>query len=95
MNFNFFQARIDSGDEIIVGVNKYKPSKIDKIDVLQIDNSVVREQQIAMINALKAKRNTMKCEAAIAGITLFILTVFIYHSIHLHKLYISQYSFRI
>ncbi len=40
------QARIDSGEDVIVGVNKYKPTKEDLIDVLQIDNAAVAAGQV-------------------------------------------------
>ena len=46
------QARIDSGEEIIVGVNKYRLQNEDRIDVLSIDNDSVRESQIARINVI-------------------------------------------
>jgi len=52
------QARIDSGKEIIVGVNKFKPSSEKEIELLEIDNTKVREEQLARLEAIKASRNT-------------------------------------
>lgn len=51
------QAAIDSGKETIVGVNKYKPQIEQQIDVLDIDNTAVREQQIKRLTETKSKRN--------------------------------------
>jgi len=51
------QARIDSGENVIVGVNKYKLDKEDPIEVLSIDNTEVRESQIAKINKIKEDRD--------------------------------------
>ena len=51
------QARIDSGENVIVGVNKYKLDKEDPIEVLSIDNTAVRESQIAKINKIKEDRD--------------------------------------
>ena len=62
------QARIDSGAETIVGVNKYKPTKIETVDVLQIDNTQVREGQIKRINEIKATRDPVKVKAALDAI---------------------------
>jgi len=46
-----------SSTETIVGVNKYRPEKVEKVDVLSIDNSVVREKQIARINLIRQTRD--------------------------------------
>ena len=51
------QANIDSGAQVIVGVNKFKPDQKTDIDVLEIDNRAVREQQIAQLTEIKAKRD--------------------------------------
>lgn len=59
------QARIDSGLETIVGVNKYRLEKEDDIDILKIDNSKVREQQIKRLQATKASRDEQKVQAAL------------------------------
>jgi len=63
------QAKIDSGSDVIVGVNKYKLEKEDLVDVLMIDNDRVREGQVALLKEIKAKRNTQKVEAALEAIT--------------------------
>ncbi|MDT8424302.1 MAG: methylmalonyl-CoA mutase [Desulfuromonadales bacterium] len=63
------QAAIDSGRDVIVGVNKYKLAKEDPIEVLDIDNSAVRESQIARINKIRAGRDAAACQAALAAIT--------------------------
>jgi methylmalonyl-CoA mutase len=63
------QARIDSGKETIVGVNKYRLEKEDAMDVLAIDNTKVRESQTARIQAVKASRDTAKAEALLAALT--------------------------
>ena len=51
------QAHIDSGSEIIVGVNKYRLPKEDPIDILDVDNTAVREAQIKRLHELRANRN--------------------------------------
>lgn len=51
------QGRIDSGSDIVVGVNKYRLEQEDETEVLQIDNTQVREQQVARLQQLKADRN--------------------------------------
>jgi methylmalonyl-CoA mutase len=56
------QANIDQGIEVIVGVNKYKPTKIDEMQILEVDNTAVRENQIARLKEIKAKRNTKEVE---------------------------------
>jgi methylmalonyl-CoA mutase len=63
------QARIDSGKDVIVGVNKYKLAKEDPIDILDIDNHKVREQQIERLNAIKASRDNAAVQAALAALT--------------------------
>ena len=63
------QARIDSGEQTIVGVNKYRLDKEDPIDILEIDNTAVREAQIARLKELRANRNQAEVEAALDAIT--------------------------
>ena len=63
------QARIDSGEQTIVGVNKYRLDKEDPIDILDIDNTAVREAQIARLKKLKAERNQAEVDAALDAIT--------------------------
>lgn len=54
------QARIDSGQDIIVGVNKFRLEKEDPLHILDVDNQMVRKQQIERLEDIKAKRNTEK-----------------------------------
>ena len=54
------QARIDARKDIIVGLNKYRPDKDDPVDILEIDNTAVREAQIKRLNKLKAERDGSK-----------------------------------
>ena len=63
------QARIDSGNEIIVGLNKYRLEKEDPIDILAVDNTAVREAQIARLNALRANRDEAAVKKALDAIT--------------------------
>ncbi|MFB2595649.1 methylmalonyl-CoA mutase [Paracoccus sp. p4-l81] len=63
------QAMIDRGEEVIVGVNKYRLSKEDPIDILDIDNIKVREAQIARLNKMRATRDEAACQAALEEIT--------------------------
>ncbi len=63
------QANIDRGDEVIVGVNKYRLEKEDDIDILDIDNNAVRESQIARINDTRANRDQAACDAALDELT--------------------------
>lgn len=63
------QARIDSGQDIIVGVNKYRLDEEDPIQTLEVDNQTVRTQQIEGLNKLKAKRNTVKVQATLSKLT--------------------------
>ncbi|MBY0111241.1 MAG: methylmalonyl-CoA mutase [Phycisphaerales bacterium] len=63
------QARIDSGTQAVVGVNRFKPGTEDQVDVLKIDNTKVREAQITRLKKLRAERDTKKTEAALAALT--------------------------
>ena len=63
------QARIDSGKDVIVGVNKYKLAKEDAIDILDIDNHAVRDSQIARLNNIRATRDTAAVSAALSALT--------------------------
>lgn len=63
------QARIDSGQQTIIGVNKYRLEKEDPIDILDVDNTEVRRQQIERLNNLKSKRNEADVKKALAAIT--------------------------
>merc|ERR1711936_451682 len=62
------QANIDSGKEVIVGVNKYKLDKEDPIDVLSIDNAEVKVKQIARLESIRASRDSQAAEASLAAI---------------------------
>ena len=59
------QADIDRGDQVIVGVNKYRLEKEDEIDILDVDNVAVREAQIARLENIRSTRDQAKCEAAL------------------------------
>lgn len=63
------QAHIDSGKEAIIGVNKYRLDKEDPIDILDIDNTAVREAQIRRLEKLKGERDQEKVDAALQAIT--------------------------
>ena len=63
------QAKIDSGADVIVGVNKYKLDKEDLVDVLMIDNDRVREGQVVLLNQIKAKRDSKKVAASLESLT--------------------------
>ncbi len=63
------QARIDSGQQTVVGVNKFKPVNDPPIDVLKVDNSAVRAQQIEKLKRLRAERDEAKCQAALEALT--------------------------
>ena len=63
------QARIDSHRQIIVGVNKYRLEKEAPIDILEIDNTAVREQQIARLKELRSNRDEKAVQEALAAIT--------------------------
>ena len=63
------QARIDSGAQTIVGLNKYRLEKEDPIDILEVDNTAVRKQQIERLNDLKAKRDNAAVQKALDAIT--------------------------
>lgn len=63
------QALIDRGEEVIVGVNKYKLDKQDPIDILDIDNAAVRDSQIARLERIRAERDTQAVTEALANLT--------------------------
>ncbi|MEY4284790.1 MAG: methylmalonyl-CoA mutase [Betaproteobacteria bacterium] len=63
------QARIDSGKDVIVGVNKYKLAKEDPVEILEVDNVKVREAQIARLKSVKAKRDNAAVAAALEALT--------------------------
>jgi len=63
------QARIDRGEEVIVGVNKYQPQVAAPVEIRSIDNREVRERQIARLQAVRAKRDGGQVQAALAALT--------------------------
>ena len=63
------QARIDRGEEVIVGVNKYKTNDSAQVDTLDIDNGKVRDSQVARLKTIRAKRDAGAVEAALAALT--------------------------
>ena len=63
------QSRIDSGSQTIVGVNKYRLDHEDPIDILEVDNTAVRKQQIERLQALRANRNEADVKKALEAIT--------------------------
>jgi methylmalonyl-CoA mutase len=62
------QARVDRGDDVIVGVNKYRLASEDLLETLEVDNAKVREGQIARINKMKAERDEAACQAALKAL---------------------------
>jgi methylmalonyl-CoA mutase len=64
------QARIDSGRDVIVGINRFRPEQEQVIDVREVDNQAVRLSQIERLNRLKAERNAAEVEATLEAITL-------------------------
>jgi methylmalonyl-CoA mutase len=62
------QARVDRGDDVIVGVNKYRLANEDLLETLEVDNAKVREGQIARINRIKASRDEAACQAALTAL---------------------------
>ena len=63
------QAKIDRGEDVIVGVNKYRPTQDTPIDVLDIDNAAVRESQIARLNTLREARDNEQVQRTLAALT--------------------------
>jgi methylmalonyl-CoA mutase len=62
------QARVDRGEDVIVGVNKYRLASEDLLETLEVDNTKVREAQIARINRVKAERDEAACQAALEAL---------------------------
>ena len=63
------QAKLDRGEEVIVGVNKYRPSEEHQVETLDVDNAKVRESQVARLAQIKAKRDAAAVAAALAALT--------------------------
>jgi methylmalonyl-CoA mutase len=62
------QARIDRGEEVIVGVNKFQPKEQTAVEVLDIDNDVVRESQVARLAKIRKSRDEAQCAAALKAL---------------------------
>ncbi|MFO0878381.1 MAG: methylmalonyl-CoA mutase [Gemmataceae bacterium] len=63
------QARIDSGQQTVVGLNKYQQAGGEQVDVLKVDNTAVREAQIASLNDLRKRRDPARVQAALQALT--------------------------
>ena len=63
------QARIDSGQDIIVGVNKYRLEKEDPLQILDVDNQMVRSSQLERLASIKAGRDNQKVAASLKALT--------------------------
>ncbi len=63
------QARIDKGEDVIVGVNKYRLAQEEHLDTLEVDNHAVRDAQIARLQKMRATRDEAKCREALAALT--------------------------
>ena len=63
------QARIDRGEEVVVGVNKYQPDGNDDVEIRAVDNTAVREQQVARLRKLRETRDNARVEEALRRLT--------------------------
>ncbi|PKQ09905.1 MAG: methylmalonyl-CoA mutase [Alphaproteobacteria bacterium HGW-Alphaproteobacteria-12] len=63
------QAKIDRGQEVIVGVNKYRPAKADPIEILDIDNAKVLASQVVRLKQVRASRDEAKCQATLTALS--------------------------
>jgi methylmalonyl-CoA mutase len=63
------QARVDSGADVIVGVNKYPPPRAEPIDILEVDNHAVRENQVRRLASIRAARDAGAVQAALGALT--------------------------
>ena len=63
------QARIDSGQQTVIGVNKYRPTEAEQVNVLHVDNTAVRTAQVAGLKKLRAGRDQAKVDATLAALT--------------------------
>jgi len=63
------QARIDSGEDVIVGVNKYQTASISEFEILEVDNALVRQAQIERLQKLKMERNKLDVEQSLHALT--------------------------
>jgi methylmalonyl-CoA mutase len=63
------QARIDSGRQAVVGINRYRPAREEQVDVLQVDNAAVRQAQLERLAQLRAERDDAQVERALKALT--------------------------
>ncbi len=63
------QARIDTGEQAVIGVNRYRPEGLDELATLKVDNTAVRERQIEKLNRLKAERDSAEVERKLQALT--------------------------
>jgi methylmalonyl-CoA mutase len=63
------QARVDKGEDVVVGVNKYRPENAEPIDFLDVDNHAVREAQIVRLKRVREGRDEAACQAALTALT--------------------------
>jgi len=63
------QARVDRGEEVVVGVNKYQPENETRVEVLDIDNTAVRKAQIDRLRSVRARRDEQRCAQALQALT--------------------------
>ena len=63
------QARIDSGKDVIVGVNRYQVDEASPLETLEVDNTAVREAQLTRLAKLRDERDAAACEAALAALS--------------------------
>jgi methylmalonyl-CoA mutase len=63
------QARVDRGQDVVVGVNKYVPDNVESVDVLDIDNAKVLQEQLSKLAAIRAGRDEDACRAALEALT--------------------------
>jgi methylmalonyl-CoA mutase len=63
------QARVDRGEDVIVGVNEYRPASEEPVDIREVDNSAVRAQQIERLEQLRATRDSARVDASLRALT--------------------------
>lgn len=63
------QARVDNGSDVIVGVNRYRLDDPVSVDILEVDNTKVRAEQVKQLNTIRANRDNTACESALAHLT--------------------------
>ena len=62
------QARVDRGEDVVVGVNRFQPESATEVEVRSVDNSAVREAQVARLHEARARRDPQRCRAALEGL---------------------------